>query len=190
MSEQIDPVPSSYYCEVGKHTVPWAGDLYGGAWCAHCHRRFCSEHQGHKNLLAGSMMSCKDHLAEVHNEQDKQIAPLGEQSLQAVSSHHYYTKLGKPFKLGGRMVYWAMETLNHIGADMATTRRIIIDAETGWEIDMLDLGSHVVHNRPGEAYTIEQVVEAEGRKLLASTTYDEAQETPWDWGSDEDAEMG
>jgi hypothetical protein len=67
MSEQIeDPVPSSYYCEVGKHTVPWE-DIHGGAWCHYCHRRFCSEHQGHKNLPAGFMMSCKDHIPEVHN---------------------------------------------------------------------------------------------------------------------------
>ena len=65
------------------------------------------------------------------------------------------------------MVCQAIETLAHIGQDTALTRRVILDAETHEEIDLLDVGSHVVHNQPGQAYTIGQVVDATERQFIA-----------------------
>lgn len=94
------------------------------------------------------------------SEQDKQLIPIGEQ--QIVVAKHYYSHIGEPFKWGERMVCLAMETCAHIGLDMAMTRKVILDAETHEEIDLLDTGSHVVHNPHGDqAYTVHSVVDAD-----------------------------
>jgi len=92
-------------------------------------------------------------------EQDKPPVPINEPPV--IQANHYFSNIGKPFQLGNRSVCWAVETCAHIGADMALTRRVILDAETEEEIDILDAGSHVVHAQPGQVYTIGQVIDSE-----------------------------
>jgi hypothetical protein len=79
---------------------------------------------------------------------------------------HNYTNIGKPFQMGERWVCMANEILSaDMNAATVTIRRVMLDAETGKEIEgPLDLGSHVIHPDPGGAYMIHSVVEAEGKE--------------------------
>jgi hypothetical protein len=76
---------------------------------------------------------------------------------------HNYTKVGKPFMLGDRMVCMADEVMSaDMNAATVSMRRVLLDMETGREIEgPLDLGAHVIHPEPGGAYTYHPVVEAE-----------------------------
>lgn len=75
---------------------------------------------------------------------------------------HNYTNIGKPFQWGDRWVCMANEVMSaDMNAATVSIRHVLLDVETGKEIEgSLDLGSHVIHPEGG-AYIYQKVVEAE-----------------------------
>lgn len=82
------------------------------------------------------------------------------------TGNHNYTNIGKPFQMGERWVCMANEVLGaDMNAETVSIRRVILDAETGKEIEgPIDLGSHVIHPEPGRGYVYYSVIEAEEKE--------------------------
>jgi hypothetical protein len=89
---------------------------------------------------------------------------MSEQSKALSTGSHNYTKAGPPFQLGERQVRWATEIFNDPNSEQALTRKVLLDAETGKEInEIIDLGSHVIHSEADGPYTLYRVVDEQLR---------------------------
>lgn len=75
---------------------------------------------------------------------------------------HYYTRISKPFYLGSHKIVKATEILGDIKPDgTCLSLEVLLDAETRKEVTTLDLGSQVIHQQPGQATTIQPVIESD-----------------------------